>query len=348
MPRRNSGAKLRFREDRGSYYIVWTERGRSRKCSTGTADLQDAQVFLAEWLQSRERSDGPSDPSKIFVTDLLAAYLRARAPKVTAPEVMINAVERLIPFWTGKMVTAATPETCTHYGESRGRANGTVRRELGVLQAAINWGHKNGKLTRTVTVDLPPSGAPRERWLTRQESARLLRAARTRKARLYMPLFILIGIYTGRRKEAILSLRWTQVDLERGVIDFRKPGEPETNKKRGLVRIPKRLLPHLVRARRRGTDLGYVIHDGGKRILNTKKGFEAACRRAGLDGVTPHTMRHTAATWLMQAGVKTWEAAGFLAMSEKTLIKHYGHHHPDHMRDAADAIGRRPGWKMGA
>jgi hypothetical protein len=37
-----------------------------------------------------------------------------------------------------------------------------------------------------------------------------------------------------------------------------------------------------------------------------------------------------------------WEAAGFLGMSEKTLRDTYGHHHPDHLRAAADAMGSRP------
>ena len=66
-----------------------------------------------------------------------------------------------------------------------------------------------------------------------------------------------------------------------------------------------------------------------------------ACKRAGLHGVTPHTLRHTAATWIMQRGVPTWEAAAFLSMSEATLTQVYGHHHPDYMRAAADAIGNR-------
>jgi len=68
---------------------------------------------------------------------------------------------------------------------------------------------------------------------------------------------------------------------------------------------------------------------------------------AGIEGVTPHTLRHTAATRLMQAGVPTWEAAGFLAMSEKMLIDVYGHHHPDYMKGAAEAISKR-GSRMGA
>jgi integrase len=76
----------------------------------------------------------------------------------------------------------------------------------------------------------------------------------------------------------------------------------------------------------------------GKRIGNIKKGFAAACRRARLERVSPHTLRHTAATWLMQAGVPQWQAAGFLAMSEKTLRDVYGHHHPDYLRDAAKAL----------
>jgi len=55
--------------------------------------------------------------------------------------------------------------------------------------------------------------------------------------------------------------------------------------------------------------------------------------------VTPHVLRHTAATWLMQNGVDLWTAAGFVGMSPETLQRVYGHHHPDHLRAAAEAIG---------
>jgi integrase len=60
---------------------------------------------------------------------------------------------------------------------------------------------------------------------------------------------------------------------------------------------------------------------------------------AGLGGkVTPHTLRHTAATWLMQRGVPVWEAAGFLGMPPEVLLGTYGHHHPDFLHGAANAI----------
>jgi integrase len=254
---------------------------------------------------------------------------------------MSRAIVVLIAFWKGRVVSDVIPSTCRQYFETRNRSAGTVRRELGVLQAAINLAHKNGKLTRSVAVELPDSPPPRDRWLSRTEAARLLRASRTKQARLYLPLFILIGLYTGRRKETILSLRWTQVDLEGGLIDFETPGRRRTKKGRGKVPIPDKLLHHLKRARRRGSDLGHVLHINGNRIGNLKGSFKAACTRAGLLDVSPHTMRHTAATWLMQSGVPLWEAAGFLAMSEKTLREVYGHHHPDHLRNAADALNKR-------
>jgi integrase len=276
------------------------------------------------------------------VTDILHDYVVERGPKVAASDRIAYAVLALADFFEGNMVADVTPQTCGRYFSHRRRSAGTIRRELGVLRAAINHAHRSGRITRPVAVELPERPPPRDRWLTRDEAARLLQAAMTPQARLYLPLFILIGLYTGRRKEAILSLRWSQVDLAAARIDFEVAGRNRTKKRRGKVPIPSRLLPHLLRARRRGSDLGYVLHINGRRIRDVKKGFEAACARARLTGVSPHTLRHTAATWLMQAGADLWEASGFLAMTVETLERVYGHHHPDHMRRAADAIGRRP------
>lgn len=356
MSRRNQGPKLRWLDKRGCYYVTWTERGRSRERSTGAANREQAEDFFAQWLRARGHRGGPSDPSEVFVTDVLNDYASERGPKVVARERIGYAVAALADFWEGLTVADVTPQTCGRYAEYRlreeerpkskakwRRSPGTVRRELGVLRAAVNHAHRSGRITRVMAVELPERPEARERWLTRQEAARLIRGARTRQAALYMPLFILIGLYTGRRTEAILSLRWPQVDLDAGRIDFEVGGRRRTNKRRGKIPIPARLLPHLRRARMRGSDLGHVIHINGARIRKIKKGFAAACVRAGLIDVTPHTLRHTTATWLMRAGTDPWKAAGFLGMSMETLLGTYGHHHPDHMREAADNIGgRRP------
>jgi integrase len=342
MPRRNSGPRLRFLHKRNVYYIVWTERGRSRERSTGTTDRQQAQIKLAEFLQQRDRRAGPRHPNEILVTALLNEYATERGPKVAAQDRIAYGVLALTDFFEANSLADVTPQTCARYAEKRGRSAGTVRRELGVLRAAINYAHRNGRITRAVAVDLPERPEPKDRWFTRKEAAAVLRAARTPRARLYLPQFILIGLYTGRRKEAILSLRWPQVNLEARTINFDIAGRKRTNKKRGIIPIPPRLLPHLQRLRKRGTDLGYVLHINGERIRDVKKGFASACGRAGIEGVSPHTLKHTAATWLMQSGTDPWQAAGFLSTSVETLLRVYGHHHPDYQRQAAENIGRRP------
>lgn len=381
MPRRNNGPKLQWRDDRGAYYITWTEGGRSRKRGTGTADRAEAEIILGEWLRARQRKQGPSDPAHVLVTDCLNDYAAEHGAKVTAPRVIGCAIEAMTPYWEGRTVADVTPLTCSRYVDWRGRSINTTRRELAVLQAAINWQFKNARLTRSVAVTLPAKPPSKERWLPTHEAALVLRASRTRKARLYLPLFILLALYTGRRHEAILALRWPQVDLVRGIIDFRKPGEIETAKRRGRVRIPDKLLHHLRRARKRGSELGYVLHierervvDGKRvvkqeRIKSIKKGFEAACIRAGLvvwkkvregviDGApctlirpvataTPHTLKHTAASWLIQSGVSYADAAEFLSTSEKVLRETYAHLHPEHQKTAADALSKR-GPRMGA
>jgi integrase len=57
-----------------------------------------------------------------------------------------------------------------------------------------------------------------------------------------------------------------------------------------------------------------------KAVASVRKSFEAAVRAAGLGAdVTPHILRHTCATWLMQRGVNPWDAAGFLGMTVQQL-----------------------------
>src|SRR5215203_849659 len=63
----------------------------------------------------------------------------------------------------------------------------------------------------------------------------------------------------------------------------------------------------------------------GELVGGGDKAFRNVVRDAGLgEDVTPHTLRHTAATWLMQDGTDLWIAAGFLGMSVETLERTYG------------------------
>jgi len=107
------------------------------------------------------------------------------------------------------------------------------------------------------------------------------------------------------------------------------------------------LVKYARHAKSRGWDrLGiakeHFVEYNGKPVLSVKKAFRKVVKLAGIDisegNVTPHTLRHTAATWLMQLGVNLWTAAGYLGMTVEVLERTYGHHHPDHLSEAVEAI----------
>lgn len=359
MPRPNLGPRLEHVDGRAALYIIWYEGGRKRCRSTGTADRRTAEASLAAFLRERElaeRPAGPADPAGYAIASALDLYASLHAPNTADPARIAYAIIPLLDFWGARAVETITKQTCRAYVTWRDRKPATVRRELTTLRAALNFAHEEGRLTRVPHVDLPERPDGKDRWLTQREAAKLLNAARTGRAdvRLYLPLYIMLGLYTGARPGSILSLRWPQVDLEAGRIDFAPIGTRRTTKRKVKGQpIPGRLLTFLRLARRRGTDLGYVVHDNGARIKDIGGGwygdhdmagngsFGSACKRAGLIDVSPHTLRHTCGTWMAQRGVPLHKIGGWLGHTDARTTELYAHHHPDFMEDARRAADRR-------
>ena len=358
MPRPNTGPRLKSVPGRRNLYIVWFEHGRERRESTGTTDSREAEAVLLQFIAEREirrRPAGPARPNEYLIASALDLYGTLHAPNTRDPERIAYAMVPLLEYWGDQSVDAITKATCKAYEKWRDRAPATVRRELVVLKAALNFAKNEGRLTLVPPVELPLKPSGKDRWLTVNEAARLLNAARTGRSdtRLYLPLFIQIGLKTGARPGAILSLRWPQVDLDRRVIEW-PDDEPQTNKRKVKVQpIPDSLMTFLRLARQRGTDLGYVVHLHGNRIRDIggawngdpespgNGSFGNACKRAGIANVSPHALRHTCGTWMAQRGVPLHQIGGWLGHTDVRTTALYAHHHPDHMEEARRAADRR-------
>ena len=365
MSRKSKGARLFWRdrsaEGRDSF---WEIRDGSTRISCGTDDRQQAEEKLAQYIGEKYRPTGPVSAQEMLIADCLAIYGEEHAPHVSAPWRLGYAIEALLPFWGTRKVSEISGNTCRAYGKSRitkrGPASpGTIRRELNVLQAAINYCFKEGKLTTAAQVTLPSKPDPKDRWLTRQEAAWLLKAARRlRIDGRHLADFILCGLYTGSRKDTILRLHIDTPSISGGHVDtvqgllYRKPmGKVETKKRQGTCRLPPKYLAHLRRQARNGHR--YVVQDyQGRRVGDIKKGWERACVLASelakakqieidLSDVTPHTLKHTAITWTLQKGASIWDAAGYFSTSPATIQNVYGHHCPDHQQSAVEALNRR-------
>ncbi|MEM9524050.1 MAG: integrase [Pseudomonadota bacterium] len=293
------------------------------------------------------------------VSQVLALYVEEHAATTVAPERILYAVEALDRFWADLPVSAVKGETCRRYAGARGAASGTIRRELGTLQAALNHCTREGYLIHAPKVTLPPKPAPKERWLTRQEAAWLLRAARNLDKRgRHLADFILCGLYTGSRKATILALRIDISSLSGGYVDtvngvlYRRPmGKRETVKRQRPARLPARYLAYLRRRAANGACYVVETHDG-HRVGDIKKGWAHAVLLAGqlaaargididLSDCTPHVLKHTAITWALQRGAEIWDAAGFFSTSAETIQRVYGHHHPNWQKSAVEAMDRR-------
>ncbi len=347
LPRKSAGPKLVQLKKKGFtqaiWYIRYRKNGNKTEVTTGcTSHAEAERFFQEEWLpeysRAKRKQNGQCDQGEFLVIDALLDYAEEHAPNTSSPERIAYAIDALTPFWLDYTLDDITPELCKRYGESRNVSDWTIRRELGVLRAALNHARKNKRIIHTPYVALPSEPDGKDRWLTRKEVAQLLRASRTPQARLYMPLFILIALYTGARKGAALSLKWDQVDLIRNRIDLSDKDKKSTNKGRATIPIPRRLKTFLILAHARRGDCEYVIHRNGAAIDNIKSGFHAATIRANLEGVTPHTLRHTAGTWMALAGVDMFDIGKYLGHSHATTTERYAHHHPDFLQGAMHAF----------
>ena len=371
-PERKEKGKLRKR-------AVWYIRDGASKISTSCArgDRANAERELAKYIASKYQpsKQRDRDPVETLVLDVLHLYLSEVATKHARPEETKQRILKLAEFWEPFVLTDIIGQRCRDYVKWRvgqqwksskpdktNRPPRTVteasaRRELEDLRAAVRHHIKEGRCSQIISVVLPQKSPPRADWLTRSEAARLIWAAwRAKDGRgKHIARFSIAGLYTGSRHAAICgaalhpAIGRGYVDLERGVFYRRAKGSPETKKRQPTVRLDGRLLAHLRRWQRLGISLHSVIEWNGKPVRSVRKGFTSAVRAAGLDAsVTPHTLRHTAATWAMQNGADLWETAGYLGMTVETLETVYGHHHPDYQAVAAAAIaGRKLGRQNG-
>lgn len=267
-----------------------------------------------------------------MIADVLLAYSQEHLPTTRAAKNTAYNIDSLATFWSDKRAADVTPANCREY--AKGRTPAAARRDLEVLRAALGyWNKFYQPITPAPIVILPEKPAPRERWLERDEAKRLRKAA---MGTPHLYRFIVIALLTGSRSGAILNLQWDWIDLKRGIMRRRAPGEAETKKRTPPVRIGSALLRLLRRWKKKDAGIKYVCHYDGQKVTKLRRSWATACKVAKLKGVSPHILRHTRATWLMQAGVGIHEAAGHLGMSPETLTRVYAKHSPEYQRTASE------------
>lgn len=330
-----------------NWYIQYRDRGRTQRNSTGTANRSEAEAILAAFRLVK--AETPVED--LTIIQALDWYWDTHGKRLMRPEHCDLAIRYLKPFFgatPASTLTLEKQEAYVAYRRNLGAGDESIRRDLSVLSAALNRAVKYKKLDRRPPyLTLSPS-APRERWLTRNEVARLFRALRgpridgdrTWKRHAHVLLFARLALYTGARTGAILDLTWDRVNLDTGMIDYRKPGRKVTKKRRTVAPMTPALHRMLTHAKRHSRSK-YVVSWAGERIDRVAKACIAGADRAGIEDFSPHVLRHTFASWAVRNGVPIYTVGKALGQSVASTTERYAKLAPDDVRAAMEAVRRK-------
>ena len=228
------------------------------------------------------------------------------------------------------------------------REPATVRKIHNVMSLVLASAVKDGRLLRNPAsgVNLPRVIAQEHRYLTHAQSNALAAGCGPYR------LLVLFKAYTGLRWGELTALRVGRLDLLRrrasvaeavtevnGVLVW---GTPKTHERRE-VPIPRFLVDELaghVGGKSRD-DLVFAGAKGGAfRIRVFRRSyFDAAADRIGVGGMTPHELRHTAASLAIAAGADVKLVQQMLGHKAAVMtLDLYGHLFPDRLDEVADAL----------
>lgn len=265
--------------------------------------------------------------------EAVSAYLVAKADIASIKRATV-AWKAAKPFWDRMPIARVDTQSAVDYREKRKHCKAiTVRNELAVIRAALNWAQKNKLIGQAPFIQMPSIPASNVGHLSKAEFRRLVDAAIAPHVKIFMKL----AVGTGARTNAILDLTWDRVDFERNVIILNPIERVQTSKYRATVPMNGQLRDALLEAKE-GALSDYVVEHGRERVASIKNGFKAAARRAGLT-VTPHMMRHSAAVWMAEANTPFSQIAQFLGHTDSRITERvYSRFSPSFLAGAAAAL----------
>ena len=338
-----------LKPNRSGYFEArWSERQpdgkyRSKTYSTGRKDKREAAVAADAFFRGMGLMATVQKAST--VEEIAREYLKA-AELDRGVQSQASAMVQALAYF-GKLtpgeITSGQIEGFKKARRLAGCSNGTIRRNLGALSAALQYGvnHKLMEAADKPYIAKPSDGVGREVWMDETEEASFWDQAVAHSppegqgVLNDVTLFVCIALETAARAEAIEDLTWDRVDLKSGRVEFRVPGARVTQKRRGVVAVSSRLRPILERAFRERGNRETLISKP------TKMPYRDWVATTTLPHIHRHDLRRTWATLAARAGVSLFVIADVLSDNIATVMKHYAKHCPEHQKAAMEQkLGR--------
>jgi integrase len=282
------------------------------------------------------------DKDEISFKDLLERYLeymQANKAKSTVYCDTYRIKAHLLPYFGDTPIQFITAQMIDDYKSMRINADAspnTVNHELvnlsHMLRMAVRWKY----IDRNVVSDVERMKIAKKspRYLSQDEVCRLLEAARES----YIYPLIVTALHTGMRKGELLNLTWSDINFDQRMITIQSRSDWHTKnyKPRSWFLTP--VLYEVLKDHRQfhiesGIENDYVFTYNGNRIkTDIPESLRTVVTKAGLKGVTLHTLRHTFASQLVMAGVPLRDVQELMGHQSFQTTLQYAHLSEEHVK----------------
>ena len=318
----------------GKRPTLWT--GRGSRATVRTILLS----MLAEGLP--ERGDRqPEDTRCETVGDLLEFYVGEREDRAglrpnskVAVRNCAKRIKRTIGTTAIDRISSVTLEEHRDRALASDYSTGTVREDWSVIKAAVRWGQARGLVDATVMLRRPKMTHRPAREVYVPEPAEVARLLDTLNG--WHRIAAVLLAETGARRDEILTLRWSDVDLKVGWLTIRAGKTGRTRR----VPLPRGAAAELRewRIRTPGNSVvpcAYSTARGGLyRVLQRES------RRLELPTISPQSLRRYRERELSRAGVGVEVFAQLLGHSPTVALTYYLRATDDDLRAAVDLVGK--------
>lgn len=325
------------------YWMSFRVNGRRIFETTETTNKKLAEKIHAKRLTAiTEGKWFPNEAKKRTFEELKERYMteHSKVNKTSTTCIREESIfKHLSRYFGGLMLAEITPARISDYKSLRirdGVKPATTSRELQVLRHALNlaiqWEWMETTPFRKVKLDKPNNKI--ERWITAEEEKKLLDASLP-----WLREIIIFALNTGMRQDEILSLHWSQIDLFRRTVILLIT----KNKEKRTIPLNQTVFDLLKAKSKIRYISGYVFaSQAGTKIhaRNLLRAFYEARKKAGLEDVRFHDLRHTFATRLVQAGIDLYTVKELLGHKTITMTMRYAHHNPESLRHGVDILDR--------
>lgn len=206
-----------------------------------------------------------------------------------------------------------------------GLGHTTINHYLAVVRQILRKAQSDWKwLDAVPKVPMYRIRPPDPRWITREQFRELRRHLPPHAADL-----ALFAVATGLRRANITGLTWDRIDLKRKTAFI-----PGSQAKAGKgIPIPLNMDAMGVLKRWLGRNERWVfVFRGGRITQVATRAWRRACRAAGLEGLRFHDLRHTWASWQVQAETPLSVVQALGGWQTASMVQRYAHLSPGHLK----------------